>query len=69
MHCLHPRFKEVEFGGDIFPCMTVSVASPCACSELSLMLRSIFGLSAVSQGLAINWSWDGKDTDCLLPSF
>lgn len=27
MH-FHPRFKEVEFGGDIFPCMTVSVASP-----------------------------------------
>lgn len=70
MRHLHPHCQEVEFGGFawlFFLPTLVSVVSPYACSKLLLMLRNIFGLNAVSQGLAINWSWDRKDTDCLLP--
>lgn len=64
MHYLHPFCKAVEVRGDFFPHARVRCSSH---NELSLMLRNIFGLNAVSQGLAVNWSWDGRDSDCLLP--
>lgn len=64
MYYLHPFCKAVEFGGDFSPHTRVRCSSR---NELLLMPRNIFGLNAVSQGLAVNWSWDGRDSDCLLP--
>lgn len=58
MYYLHPFCKAVEFRGDFPPHACVRCSSR---NELLLMPRNIFGLNAVSQGLAVKlvMGWEG----------